>query len=318
MENDKEEAPVDLSQIDAIASLDTARMALRWALERLRLLERQNGDLKKKADWEFKMRMKAEEDFKIQSELEKTHMDEILRMRREELDRSFGAKLANWERDYQMMSERLQKEKQALERQEREFEQFCAAQKASVKEELVRLEHEAGAKTASSTDAAEAALVDVRERHGRELERLREKAANFERAENAWLQERTSLGKELEGARERTRQLDERIRDEEEKASSEMDMRLESARRSAQEIAEASARLADLHTALEQREKTLAKREKYLQARAREIVREFREKRAELGRLKKEAKTAITRMIRERKTRPRRKDAPKDSTHEPQ
>ena len=72
----------DPAAIDAINDLDTARMTLRWAMERLRGLEQSHQEASARADWELKMRLKVEEDFRRQLELEGTHFASADRERR--------------------------------------------------------------------------------------------------------------------------------------------------------------------------------------------------------------------------------------------
>ena len=59
MENRKD-IHMDLSSIESINNLDTARMSLRWALERLHALEKAKEELTAKADKELAAREKTE------------------------------------------------------------------------------------------------------------------------------------------------------------------------------------------------------------------------------------------------------------------
>lgn len=62
MEFPKDQPVPDLEHLEDIRSLDTARMTLRWALERIRSLERLNAELGSGTDAELKLRKKLEED----------------------------------------------------------------------------------------------------------------------------------------------------------------------------------------------------------------------------------------------------------------
>ncbi len=171
---------LDLGEIESIQNLDTARMTLRWSLERVRGLEKLNKELSGKAEWEFKMRLKAEEDFKQHWEMEKAHYEAVQRQREGELERQFASKLVEWERTYQeqlqasqkqmldqtakakaeaedlkkkvsedynqkfFSLERLEKQRlQELNDKEREFDRFCSLQKQHADQERRQIRGEA-------------------------------------------------------------------------------------------------------------------------------------------------------------------------------
>lgn len=221
MEDDpKSRLPLEFGNIEGIQNLDTSRMALRWALERIRSLEKINAELLKKADWELKMRLKAEEEFKSQGELEKAHLDEVLRKRQAELEAKFAANLAEWERDYQRLkaetqrqlpirraedlrreeelkalSARLSDRSAALGAREAEFDAFCRRQRAALESDIARLEEAAEEKLQARLKAAEREKREVstemsdrlralEDKHRRELREVTERlAAADERAE---------------------------------------------------------------------------------------------------------------------------------------
>ena len=179
----------ELGDIEGIDSLDTARLGLRWALERLRSLEKAASESAKKAEWKLKMRLKAEEEFKSQLDLEHAHLKDVLRQRQDQLEKEYALKLAAWERDYQEMAAQARREgrsktdqeqadiedkkaklekeyaqrmeamrevdrrmelrDRALGEREAEFERFCALQKARLESDIVRMEKEAEAKAES-------------------------------------------------------------------------------------------------------------------------------------------------------------------------
>lgn len=176
----------ELGDIEGIDSLDTARLGLRWALERLRSLEKLAEESARKAEWELKMRLKAEEEFKSQLELEHAHLKEVLLQRQDRLEKEYAAKLSAWERDYQdqaaqarregrartekeaaelderkaklekefasrmealrEVDRRMEARDRALAEREAEFERFCSLQRARMERDVVRIEREAEAK----------------------------------------------------------------------------------------------------------------------------------------------------------------------------
>ncbi|MBI4677609.1 MAG: hypothetical protein HY748_08500 [Elusimicrobia bacterium] len=195
---EKDEAPFDITRVDDIANIETARMALRWALERLSSLEKLNAELLRKAEWELRMRIKAEEEFKSQLELERAHAEEALRLRRSQLDEEYAAKAAARQREHEgrlaeareraqqsaaRLDEEYSKRRQELETdyrsrldalslveskirsketsladRETEFERFCATQKAELVVEIARIEKEAERKAAERVQSLQAAL----------------------------------------------------------------------------------------------------------------------------------------------------------------
>src|SRR5690348_12618633 len=50
MEEPKPQKPIDLSEVDSLSNIDTARMALRWALERIHAVEKLKEDVARKLD----------------------------------------------------------------------------------------------------------------------------------------------------------------------------------------------------------------------------------------------------------------------------
>lgn len=244
---------LDVGEIESIQNLDTARMTLRWALERLRALEKLNKELAGKADWEFKMRLKAEEDFKQQWELEKAHIQAVQRQREGELERQFAAKLVEWERNYEEQLQAVQKqlreeadkakadaeelkrkvseeynqkfyalerlEKQRLhelDEKEREFDRFCALQKQHADQERRQIRGEAEREAEGQYKAIQKLTDD----------RLNSLSAT-------WQREKDSLLKDLDGWRRRAEEAVSRS------------LELERAGRNAEDLARSATRLAD-------------------------------------------------------------------------
>lgn len=171
----------DASDVDSIQSLDTARMTLRWALERLRAMEKLNKELEAKSEWEFKMRMKAESDFKALLEHERAHLTEVQRQREAEIEKRFAAKLAEWERGYQAAQEEHGRRAAELARKEEDFDKFCALQKEGAESERRRV--------------ASQARRDAEERL-RTLQRQTED--RIAELSEAWRKEREAILRELE------------------------------------------------------------------------------------------------------------------------
>ncbi|MBI4345798.1 MAG: hypothetical protein HY553_03015 [Elusimicrobia bacterium] len=244
---------LDVGEIESIQSLDTARMTLRWALERLRALEKLNKELTGKADWEFKMRLKAEEDFKQQWEMEKAHIEAVQRQREGELERQFAAKLVEWERNYQEQIQTVQKQLReeadkakadaeelrrktaeeynqkfyALERlekqrlhelaeKEREFDRFCSLQKQHADQERRQIKGEAQREAEEQYKAIQKLTDD----------RLASLSAT-------WQREKDSLLKDLDAWRRRAEEAVSRS------------LELERSARNAEDLARSATRLAD-------------------------------------------------------------------------
>src|SRR5438876_258613 len=64
MEEPKPQKPIDLSEVDSLANIDTARMALRWALERIHAVEKIKGDVAQKLDETSVNLRQTQEEFK--------------------------------------------------------------------------------------------------------------------------------------------------------------------------------------------------------------------------------------------------------------
>lgn len=217
----------DVSDVESIQNLDTARMTLRWALERLRAVEKLNRELEAKADWEFKMRLKSETDFKAQWELERARFEEVQRKREEALEKGFATKLVEWERWYKRAEEEYERKGAELERVEKsrlaelaqkeaDFDRFCALQKE-------------GAETARRQIRAEA-LKDAEDRF-QSLQKLTEDRMNA--LSGTWQRERESLLKDLEAWRGRAEEALTRA------------LELERTARNAEELSRQTAKLAD-------------------------------------------------------------------------
>lgn len=82
---------------EKINNLDNARMALRWAMERIRGLEKAKEDLAKKLEWQIKMRLRTEEDFKFQWENEKKSIEENFAARFAALEKEASLKRKEYE-----------------------------------------------------------------------------------------------------------------------------------------------------------------------------------------------------------------------------
>ena len=244
---------LDLGEIESIQSLDTARMTLRWALERVRGLEKLNKELAGKADWEFKMRLKAEEDFKQHWEMEKAHYEAVQKQREGELERQFASKLVEWERSYQEQTQATQKElreeaakvkaeaedlkkkvsedynqkfynlerleKQRLQEladKEREFDRFCSLQKQHADQERRQIRGEA--------------QRDAEEQY-KTLQKLSEDRMTS--LTSTWGREKDSLLKDLDAWRRKAEEAMTRA------------LELERSARNAEELARQATRLAD-------------------------------------------------------------------------
>lgn len=244
---------LDLGEIESIQSLDTARMTLRWALERVRGLEKLNKELAGKAEWEFKMRLKAEEDFKQHWEMEKAHYEAAQRQREGELERQFAAKLVEWERTYQEQGqtlegqlreeaakvkaeaeelkkkvsedynqkfyalERLEKQRMhELSEKEREFDRFCSLQKQHADQERRQIRGEAQREA---------------EEQYKTLQKLSEDRMTA--LTGTWQREKDSLLKDLDSWRRRAEEAMSRA------------LELERSARNAEDLARQATRLAD-------------------------------------------------------------------------
>lgn len=256
-----EGAGFDAAQVDSIQNLDTARMALRWALERLRALEAVNQDLSKKAEWEIRMRAKAEEDFKRQWESERSHSEDVLKRREAQYERDFAAKIGEWEKGYQALERELEARKGELQAQEREFQAYCALQKSGVEGERRRIRDEAAREAEGRLAAMES---QIRERFAALTDLWRREKEALESQASEWR-------RQAEEARRRARETEERL------GSLELQ-----ARQSAREAAEARE-----DAARRQAERYAQETELY---RAAEALRaDFEKKRAAVERLKRRA-----------------------------
>lgn len=244
---------VELGEIESIQNLDTARMTLRWALERLRALEKLNKELAAKADWEFRMRVKAEDDFKHQWDMEKAHNETLQKQREQELEKNFAAKLVEWERSYQDQAKQLEKDlaasaqkaraeaedaqrkvveeytrkltdlerlehdrKQELAEREKEFERFCAVQKQHADTERREIRGEAQREA---------------EEQYRTLQKLMDE--RLAALTGTWQREKESLLKDLDSWRTRSEEAMARA------------LELERTSRGAEDLARSASRLAD-------------------------------------------------------------------------
>lgn len=167
MENPKD-IRMDLSGIESINNLDTARMSLRWALERLHALEKAKEELAVKADKETAAREKTESEYKA-------------------LRRSFDVRIEEDEqrdRYYAKMEEMIALQAQgkldAVSLAKREVE--TARQEESLKARRVHLEQEHAAK---------------REHLANEIPRLKAEITREAQARVAKLEETLALRREL-------------------------------------------------------------------------------------------------------------------------
>lgn len=181
-----EQPPENLSDIDSIESIETARMALRWALERLSAIEKGKTEAEARFAQESKQRLKVEDEYR-------------------NLEMTLDRRVAQAEQRAKALSKlRLdqadQRERSLAERQA-EFEQFWQAQKLHWDENIrgVRDQIE---------QQAEMRLAN--------LEKILKERHSF--GERAWEQEKALLTQELEAwkqtntaQRERIHELEKRL-----------------------------------------------------------------------------------------------------------
>ncbi|MBI5881991.1 MAG: hypothetical protein HZB91_02670 [Elusimicrobia bacterium] len=293
MESDK--APFDPTRLDDINSLETARMALRWALERLATLERLNAEYIKKAEWELRLRLKAEEELKSQLELERSAAEDAARLRAKQAAKSFAEKISAIEAehaakvvaerekaeeavsrvaleigqarmqieaefgrrltDLRLAEDRLRSREADLSERENEFDRFCSAQKGQAEAELRRIEKQA-------QDATALQVEQVRRSSEKEFKTLQE----------AWLRERSFLEREIG----------------EWKAKASAAGEKPAGRGKPQREEERSCQ------ALREREATLDRREAALKEGNLNLLRHYRDKRAQLEKLQAQAERDIS------------------------
>lgn len=267
-----EGAGFDAGQVDSIQNLDTARMALRWALERLRALEAVNQELSKKAEWEFRMRAKAEEDFKRQWESEKSHSEDVLKRREAQYENEFAAKIGGWEKSYQSLQRELESRRGELQAQEREFQAYCELQKSSVDGERRRMRDEAEREAGGRLAAMES---QIQERVGALTDLWRREKEALESQASEWRRQAEEAGR-------RNRETEEHL------VSLEFQAR-QSAREAAETREDATRRQAERHA-----------RETELYRAAEALRTEFEMKRAAIERLKRRALAELKRLLAKR------------------
>ena len=83
--------PKDVSEIEAIADMQTARLALRWALEKIRNTEKERAALQERADTEGRGKRAALDDL---GALQRTFNYYAARLQEaQELNKTLGARL---------------------------------------------------------------------------------------------------------------------------------------------------------------------------------------------------------------------------------
>ncbi|MFA5139384.1 MAG: hypothetical protein WC728_09130 [Elusimicrobiota bacterium] len=124
MEDSKPDYPANLANLEAIENLDTARMALRWALERIHALESQRTEAESKAKQETRLR-------------------EAVERRIESSEREWAAKAAEAERRGHFQGKiaqmRLEQKEAALDEERKQLEDHSRSCLASLQEEADRL-----------------------------------------------------------------------------------------------------------------------------------------------------------------------------------
>lgn len=245
MDDPRDKPPIDLTSVETLNNLDTARMALRWALERLRLLERHNADLARKAEWEQKMRLQSESESKNLWEMEKNHLTETLRARETRLDDEYHAKAARNKREFEELSAQIRSEAQArlqaaetaladkeeslntlnaeiqkretqLAAREHEFERFCALQRSSVETDRRRIREEAEARAQSALAevqrATEKRMEVLEETYAREKAMLSEEAQSWRLAASENIPA-PQLRQRADAAKERLKSVEDILRE---------------------------------------------------------------------------------------------------------
>ncbi len=201
---------VDLASVESINNLDTARMALRWALERLHALEKLKQELAVSAERDSKARTQAEaesqalreslkqretetrgrelyfrklEEFVslrlagqidvkalIEKDVELSRMSEFISQRQVSLEKEHALKRSELEREYQAL--RAQAQGESLERLQKEEQSLLERRKTLEKEHLARL-----------GELRERELLF--EREARSLDERKEKFAEFYTSQRA-------------------------------------------------------------------------------------------------------------------------------------
>lgn len=212
-ERPPEHTPEQILDTSTIQNIDTARMALRWALERLSKLEKEKQELLERAKNEERSKLKAQDEYSAlqktlsvrssendQRELYYAKLEEYLSLQLHgKLD---VVKLAKRELDTAQLAELLDKKQTALEREygarksqlERDFERLREETERGAKAAVDRAERSAEAKRESLEQDHVLRLTELHERDAalKQAERnLAERTAHFEQyyaAQRAQLQ----------------------------------------------------------------------------------------------------------------------------------
>lgn len=215
-----EHTPEQILDAASIQNVDTARMALRWALERLQKLERDKTDLADKARDEERLRLKAEEERAAvqrtlslrsgendQRELYYAKLEEFLTLQLQ--GRLDPAAVAKRELEAAQLQELMQRKEQQLEKErqaqkvslDRDFERLREETERQAKAEVQRAERAAEAKREALEQEHLLKLADIHERQAalKQAERgLAERQAHFEQY---YAQQRAQLQSELRNFR---------------------------------------------------------------------------------------------------------------------
>jgi hypothetical protein len=243
MDEPREISSLDLSAIEALHSIDTARMALRWALERIHGLEKTAAGLSEKleressaretaenerAAMERALRLRAEEVQSRQAyyaqmqefvqlrlsgnpeastvagrELELARQQELLHQRKLGLEKECEAKLGALESEYQQMKASLERETQE---RLRNLEQTLTQRQARLDQ------HEKARREALERDIKdfeEKVQAEVRLRLGKAQAQLLQQLHS---EEAVWTREKESFLKELAGWPQRVSAAEEAAR----------------------------------------------------------------------------------------------------------
>ena len=233
-EEKKGEVRVELGEVDAINNLDTARMALRWALERLHSLEKLKAELAESA--ELKTRLHAEAEWE-KAALARTLAQKELDGRRRELyyqklEEFVSLRLAG-QLDAKALIERDVETSNLLEflqHRQATLEKEYAAKREDLEREYQRLRVEAAQDSSRRLQEEEAGLAQRRKALEKEHlstgSELRERESVL-RKEELSLEERRSRFSEF--YKSQRAELDEGFRDLQEEAAERADIRVRKA-----------------------------------------------------------------------------------------
>ena len=213
--------PRSLQDIESIQSLDTARLALRWALEKIQSLEKDKAGLSEKAEAAERQREKTQENLislqktiglknaeSTQRELYYAKLEEYLSLKLEgKLD---VALLAKKELEVSQLQEMLSQKQAHLEKDfaarkealERDFNLLRSELESETREKMRRSEATLEARRAALEEeffSKNAQLSDRKAQIGAESKHLEERKAHFE---NYYKEERAHLQAALKGFRD--------------------------------------------------------------------------------------------------------------------